>query len=637
MLQVIREKFTGPIAFAVIAAIGITLVISFGNMDTGGATGTFAAEVNGEEIPILEYQRIVQNELVRQQEAFQGEFPEILQEQLQRNVLDSLIRNEVLTQYVRDRGYRVNPGRVKDFIRSQPVFQVGGEYSYESYVAVLSSQGLNPEQFERDQQAALEAGQLENGIVGSAFYTPTEFRQYISLLAEQRDAVYVTFDPASMVDGIEVSEESLRSYYDANTNEFMTEESVSLQYIEIRLDEISKSVVVDEAAMQDFYAANADRYKRQEQRRGRHILIVVDAETDEATAEQTVNELSQRLAAGEEFETLAREYSDDPVSAEQDGDLGWSGPGDFVEAFEKSLFSLTEGEISEPVRTEFGYHLIRLDEVRAGTQRTYEEVHDELLSELQLQEAADQFYTLAEQIDDLALENPDSLDEVAAASGLELQQIDNFTRAGGEPLGYDQVLVDTAFSIEVLEDGENSPLIEIGDDRAVVVHAGEYRPSRLEDFDQVKNAVSETVGLQEAAAKARVEGEAMLARLQGGEAFDELAKEYELGLVDAQQLNRSTDEVDAGLLADIFRTPKPVADRPIFRGLALGSGGYAVFRLDAVRAGRPDEIPQQERDQRKQLLARQLGSAATAALIEDQRADASVFIAPDLFEPTDNL
>jgi len=637
MLQVIREKFTGPIAFAVIAAIGITLVISFGNMDTGGATGTFAAEVNGEEIPILEYQRIVQNELVRQQEAFQGEFPEILQEQLQRNVLDSLIRNEVLTQYVRDRGYRVNPGRVKDFIRSQPVFQVGGEYSYESYVAVLSSQGLNPEQFERDQQAALEAGQLENGIVGSAFYTPTEFRQYISLLAEQRDAVYVKFDPASMVDGIEVSEESLRSYYDANTNEFMTEESVSLQYIEIRLDEISKSVVVDEAAMQDFYAANADRYKRQEQRRGRHILIVVDAETDEATAEQTVNELSQRLAAGEEFETLAREYSDDPVSAEQDGDLGWSGPGDFVEAFEKSLFSLTEGEISEPVRTEFGYHLIRLDEVRAGTQRTYEEVHDELLSELQLQEAADQFYTLAEQIDDLALENPDSLDEVAAASGLELQQIDNFTRAGGEPLGYDQVLVDTAFSIEVLEDGENSPLIEIGDDRAVVVHAGEYRPSRLEDFDQVKNAVSETVGLQEAAAKARVEGEAMLARLQGGEAFDELAKEYELGLVDAQQLNRSTDEVDAGLLADIFRTPKPVADRPIFRGLALGSGGYAVFRLDAVRAGRPDEIPQQERDQRKQLLARQLGSAATAALIEDQRADASVFIAPDLFEPTDNL
>ena len=144
MLQIIREKFTGPIAFAVIAAIGITLVISFGNMDTGGATGNFAAEVNGEEIPILNYQRLVQNELGRQQETFQGEFPEALQEQLQRNVLENMIRNKVLAQYVRNSGYRVDAERVKAFIRSQPVFQVGEEYSYESYLAVLSSQGLSP-------------------------------------------------------------------------------------------------------------------------------------------------------------------------------------------------------------------------------------------------------------------------------------------------------------------------------------------------------------------------------------------------------------------------------------------------------------------------------------------------------------
>jgi len=208
MLQINREKFTGPIAFAVIAAIGITLVISFGNMDTCGAAGDFAAEVNGEEIPILNYQRIVQNELVRQQEVCQGEFPEALQEQLRRNVLENMVRNKVLTQFVRDAGYRVDAERVKNFIRSRPAFQVGGEYSYESYIAVLSSQGLSPERFERDQRAALEVGQLDNGIVGSAFYTPTEYRRYISLLTEQRDALYVSFDPASLLAEIEVSEES---------------------------------------------------------------------------------------------------------------------------------------------------------------------------------------------------------------------------------------------------------------------------------------------------------------------------------------------------------------------------------------------------------------------------------------------
>jgi len=396
-------------------------------------------------------------------------------------------------------------------------------------------------------------------------------------------------------------------------------------------------VVIDEPAVLEYYEINADRFRSQEQRHARHILITVDADTDAATAEQTIADLSDRLAAGEDFEQLAREFSEDPVSAEQGGDLGWSGPGDFVSAFEETLFSLNDGETSVPVRTEFGYHLIRLEEVRAGTQRSYEEMYDELLSELQLQEAADQFYALAEQVDDLALENPDSLVDVAAASGLELQRIDNFTRAGGEPFGYNQNLVDTAFSVEVLEDGENSALIEIGDDRAVVIRVAEYRPSRLEEFDQVKAAVSEVVGLQQAALESSTRGEAMLERLQAGEGFDALAPEYDVELVEAEKLNRGTADVDAGLLAAIFRTPKPVADRPIFRGLGLGNGAYAVFRLDAVRAGRPDEIPQQERDQRKQLLARQLGSVATEALVTDLRADAEVFVAPDLFEQADSL
>jgi peptidyl-prolyl cis-trans isomerase D len=637
MLQIIREKFTGPIAFAVIAAIGITLVISFGNMDTGGATGNFAAEVNGEEIPILNYQRLVQNELGRQQETFQGEFPEALQEQLRRNVLENMIRNKVLAQYVRNSGYRVDAERVKAFIRSQPVFQVGEEYSYESYMAVLSSQGLSPEVFERDQQVALEVGQLDNGIVASAFYTPTEYRQYISLLAEQRDVLYASIDPADLIGEIQVSDESLRSYYDSNSEEFKTEESVSLEFVEIRLDGISEAVVVDEPAIRQYYEENADRYRTREQRLPRHILIAVDVDTDEAAAEQTIAELSERLATGAAFEELAGEFSDDTASAEQGGMLDWSGRGDFVSAFEEALFALKKGETSGPVRTEFGYHLIQLDDIKAGTQRSYDEVHDELLVELQLQEAADLFYALAEQVDDLALENPDSLVEVAAASGLDLQRIESFTRAGGAPFGYNQNLVDTVFSIEVLEDGENSAVIEIGDDRAVVVRVDEYRPSVLVEFDQVKAVVSDTLGLQQAAVEAGNRGEAMLKRMQSGEAFDAIAAEYGLEVITAEDLSRSSAEVEAELLAAIYRTPKPVADRPIFRGQSLANGTYAVFQLNAVRAGRPDEIPQQERDQRKQLLARQLGSVATEALVTDLRADAEVFIAPDLFQQNENF
>ena len=509
--------------------------------------------------------------------------------------------------------------------------------SRSSPLLAYSSQGLSPEVFERDQQVALEVGQLDNGIVASAFYTPTEYRQYISLLAEQRDVLYASIDPADLIGEIQVSDESLRSYYDSNSEEFKTEESVSLEFVEIRLDGISEAVVVDEPAIRQYYEENADRYRTREQRLPRHILIAVDADTDEAAAEQTIAELSERLATGAAFEELAGEFSDDSASAEQGGMLDWSGRGDFVSAFEEALFALKKGETSGPVRTEFGYHLIQLDDIKAGTQRSYDEVHDELLVELQLQEAADLFYALAEQVDDLALENPDSLVEVAAASGLDLQRIESFTRAGGAPFGYNQKLVDTVFSIEVLEDGENSALIEIGDDRAVVVRVDEYRPSVLVEFDQVKAVVSDTLGLQQAAVEAGKRGEAMLKRMQSGEAFDAIAAEYGLEVITAEDLSRSSAEVEAELLAAIYRTPKPVADRPIFRGQSLANGTYAVFQLNAVRAGRPDEIPQQERDQRKQLLARQLGSVATEALVTDLRADAEVFIAPDLFQQNDNF
>jgi len=157
MLQLIRDRFTGVIAFLVIGAIGVTLVISFGNMDQGGVTGNFAAEVNGDEIDMRSYQRAVQNQLVRQQEAFQGGLSELLQEQIQRNVLEGLVRNKVVTQYVRDIGFRVDDERLSSVISRQPVFNVGGAFSRESYIAVLSSQGISPEYYESEQRAQMES------------------------------------------------------------------------------------------------------------------------------------------------------------------------------------------------------------------------------------------------------------------------------------------------------------------------------------------------------------------------------------------------------------------------------------------------------------------------------------------------
>jgi peptidyl-prolyl cis-trans isomerase D len=637
MLQTIRERFTGPIAFAVIGAIAVTLVISFGNMDTSGVVGDFAADVNGEEIPTISYRRVLQNQLVRQQEILRGQLPAAMQSQLERNVLESLVRNEVVTQFARDSGYAISEQRLRNYIQGLPVFQVGGEYSHESYVAVLSGQGLSPTEFEKDQKKALKVGQLEGGIVASAFYTPAEYRRYIELLAEQRKSAYVSFDPVSLAAEVEATTEAMQAYYDANPAQFETEESVDLEFVQIRLDDIMQSIGIDETAIRDFYDANPDRYQSQEQRHGKHILIAVNGDRDQADAEQLIADLAVRLADGEDFGALAAEYSDDPVSGNEGGDLGWAGPGDFVPAFEEALFSLQEGQTSDPVRTEFGYHLVLLEEIRSGEQQTLAEVRDQLFDELREREASDQYYALAEQVDDLALENSSSLALVAKDTGLELKRIDNFTRAGGGSFGYNQPLVEAAYSVAVLDDGENSPLIEISDREAVVIRVVEHRPVRMKAYEQVTERLEEIVQLEFAAEKARTRGEDVLERLQAGESIDDLAVEYGFELIRPEPLSRGSDAVDPEILAAIFRAPKPVGDQPVYQGISLGNGGYAVFRLESVRPGLPEAIPQDQRDARKQNLADQLGRSTAAALVTDLRASADVYVAPGLFTSPDSF
>jgi len=596
MLQLIRDRFTGVIAFLIIGAIGVTLVISFGNMDQGGATGNFAAEVNGEEIDMRSYQRAVQNQLVRQQEALQGGLSELLQEQIQRNVLEGLVRNKVVTQYVRDTGFRVDDERLSNIISRQPVFQVGGVFSRESYIAVLASQGISPEYYESEQRAQMEVGQLENAIVSSSFFTPSEYRHYIELLAEEREATIMVLDPANLAGDITVEDDDLKVYYEANPDEFRMPESVSLDYVEIRLDDIAAQVSIDEQDVRDYYDANADLYVAEDQRQGRHILITIDDDTNENAARALADELHQRLLDGEMFEALAKEYSDDPVSGEQGGDLGWAGRGDYVEAFEAALFGLETGAISEPVRSEFGFHIIRLDAIKSGSLSTFAEVRDELQDELTKQQAADRFYALAEQVDDLALENPASLDAVESETSLRIQRIEQFTRNGGAPFGYHASMVDAAFSFVVLEDGENSPLIETAEGSAVILRVVEHRLSALQPFEEVRERVETSVRLQQAGDVARVRGEQILARLKAGESSDDVAAEFGIEVQRPGALRRGSNEVAAELLVEIYRTPRPVGDEPVYRGVLLANGGYAVFRLDKVEAGRADAIPQDARD-----------------------------------------
>ncbi len=632
MLQTIRDRLTGWVAVFVLAVIGIALVISFGNMNTDAVPVNVVAKVNGEEIPKAQFRQVYQQQLLRQQQAFKGELPAALRQQLQRNVLESMIRNRVVAQYVKEQGYQVSDKDVADAIRRIEVFQVGGAFSQQAYVATLASQGLTPEVFEEQQRQAMKIAQFQGGIVGSAFLTPAEYRQFIRLQQEKRTVSMVRFEPSKFLDRVQVSESEISQYYDANQKSFERPESVAIDYVELNLDDIAGEVTVSDASVHDYYEANLDRFTTPEERRARHILIAVDDDTDDAQAARLAGNIYQQLSDGADFAALAKKYSDDPGSAPDGGELGWSGRGVYVTEFEDALYALQKGEISKPVKTRFGYHIIQLEDVREGARRSFSEVQKQLREELQRQQSEDRFYELAERMDDLALENPGSLDPVAEQLGLEVRHADSITRSGGEPFGFQQALIDAAFDPAVLEDGENSSVVELDDGHAVVLRVAEHHPPEVRPLEEVRDQIAADLRLQKAAELARETGQAFLQKARAGASMKQLATEFGVELQEDQVITRATDQLSPDLVAAIFRTRLPSADNAVVDGLEMGDGGYAVFVLQRVEPGKPEALARELRDQQKARMAEQTGNSSLAAIVQDLVAGATITISEDAFQ-----
>jgi len=635
MLQTIREKLTGWFAIFILGAIALTLVISFGNIDTGfSGGGATAAIVNGEDIAVREFRQLYQQQRQQWESSYRTQMPEVLAEEMANSVIQSLVRNRVVAQHVRDQGYRVNDDDVINSITSIEAFQVGGQFSQPAYEQLLQSQGLNRQRFEYEQRQGMQVGQFVEGIGYTAFYTPAEFRRYIELDGESRDLEYLVLNAADWAAEVSVSEDRIQQHYDANPARYQNEEAVSLAYLEIDYSSIADDVAVGDAEAQIYYDEHPDEFRGPDERNARHILVPFG--DDENQAAELAGSLRQRLLAGESFSELAAQYSADTGTSGSGGDLGWLGAGDSPAVeFEDALFALAENEVSEPVRTEYGFHLIRLDGTRAGDVLDFDSVRESLLVRLREDAAADVYGALVDELDELALESLDGLAPVAETMGLELGRVENFTRSGGLPLGYNPQLVDAVFSFEVLEDGENSPVIDLGEGRAVVVQVTEYRSAAPKPLDEVRDEIVAQITGDEAVLLAAAAGEQLIAGLNAGGEPAALLKPLGLDWQRAEKLRRGATDIDADLSAAIFRAPKPemLSGSDLgrgYQGLLLASGDYAVFRVLAVQPGQPELYAMEDRDLRKGQLASRLGGGQATAVVEALTEDADIRVTPDL-------
>jgi len=630
MLQTIRERLTGWFAVFILGAIALTLVVTFGNIDTGFSGASAAANVNGDDISVREFRQLYQQQRQQWEANYRTQLPDALAEEMADSVIQSLVRNRAVAQHVSDQGYRVNDDEVISSITENSAFYVGGQFSQPAYEQLLNSQGISTQRFEYEQRQSMQISQFVEGIGYTAFYTPSEFRRYIELDGESRNVAYVILAAKEWQDKISIDDDQLQQYYDANLEQFRTEESVALDFIEVDFNALAEDVDVSIDEALEYYEANPDEFRGPDERRVRHILIPFG--DDEAAALVVAEEARAKLLAGESFDQVAAEYSADTGTSTSGGDLGWLGSGDSPAAeFEDVLFVLEETEISDPVRTEYGFHLIRLDGIRAGNAQEFSEIQEELVARLKEDTAADVYSELLDELDERALESLNGLKSVAEALNLELAKVDQFTRSGGLPLGYDPQLVDVVFSLEVLEDGENSPVIDLGDGRAVVVHVTEHRMPVAIPLEDVRETILEQLLTDESIVAAAEAGVQLVEELNAGATEQESVKPFSAEWVTSENIERGSPDIPADLVAEIFSAPKPsMVTGPGYQGLILASGDFAVFKVSQVNPGQPEIYSVEDRNQRKTQLANRVGGAQASATIENLVKNAKIRITPDL-------
>jgi len=582
MLQKIRDKITGWFAIVFLSAIAIVFI--FWGIRFESSVNAAAATVNGEKIPVEAVRRAWQERQTELQRLTRDELPPELVAAEQQRILEDFVRRELLLQRADALGYRVSDQELVQALARIPALQVDGVFSRDRYAALLRSQGRSETEFEAEFRRDLEINQLRNALAVSAFALPSEVRRRVELTGETRDVDLLVVPAARFLPEVKVTPEQVEAWYKAHEADYRTEESVALQYVRLGLDDVAAGVkVTDEELRRHYDEVAAERYVTPERRRGRHILI--ESGTDDAAAKAKAEKLVERARAGEDFATLAEQNSDDPGSKAQGGDLGWATRESFVAPFADALFGMEKGEIRGPVKTQFGYHIIRLDDIEPAHQRPFEEVRAEVEEDFRRDQAQSLFYERSQQLADEAFANLDSLDVVAQKLGLPLKTVDHFTREGGGDLGADRKVIEAAFSEDVLEGRQNSPAISVGDDAVVVLRVTDHRPSAQRSLEDVRGEIEATLREKGATEAAEAAARTAAGRVGAGEAWPEVATSLGVAPAGVQTFARNQEGAPPALLKAIFSAAAPPAGGMSSGVAALPDGDAAVFVVSAVRPG----------------------------------------------------
>ncbi|MGI9311811.1 MAG: SurA N-terminal domain-containing protein [bacterium] len=628
MLTQIRERASGWLAWVIVTLITIPFALwGIQSYFENTAEGPVAT-VNGDDIALYQYQ----NELSRRRQALRqsGANAARLESQALRDeTIEAMVAGRTLEQYVRARNYRLSDDELRRRIESTPEFITDGAFDPALYRDLLRANGYSPQYFESTQRQSAGIEQLSASLTDSAFATEAEINHILALQAQTREADYAIVPASAFAAEIEITEADAEQDYQANLSDHQSPARVRVDYIELSVDRLAKAFEPSDAELDEVYQQSIARYAQAETRKASHILFALDQSADEATDAEVLAQAEAVLAearGGADFAELAKQHSADPGSKGKGGDLGVVARGQMVKPFEDAVFEMNADEIRGPIKTRFGYHLIKLTELQAARQKPLDEVRDEVAEEAKRIQGERLFAELGESFENLVFESPDSLDAAADELGLEVQRSDWFTNSAGEGVADNADVRRAAFSEDVLVDNLNSTAIELGFDRLVAMRKAEHEEARTKPFADVRADIETRLKASRAAQAARELGERLLAELRDGGDWQAVLQsaEIESTALPARRAEVSPEFAEIG--DAVFARAHPNDGETAHDGLALANGDYALYALKAVVAGKPEDIAAPERAQlRAQLLARD-GGGAYQQLRDTIRQNAAVII-----------
>ncbi|WP_035882634.1 SurA N-terminal domain-containing protein [Cupriavidus metallidurans] len=589
-----------------------------------------AAKVDGRTITVQEVDNVVRDQSERMRQMLGNNYdPRMFEGPAARQaVLDQLIQQRVISEATQKKHLTVSDAQIAAAIQSIPAIAqlrtADGKFDEKAYVQLLAAQGMTPEQLDARMRFELSTQQLGGAIGTTAFVPKSLLDRLIAIRDQQRDVQAIVIKPADFTAKVTPDAAALKAYYDSHLAAYTMPEQAKVEYLVLSGDALAASQTITPDQLKSYYDSNIQRFRTDEQRRASHILIAAPKdgkEADRKAAKEKAEKLLEDLRKHPDtFAEVAKKNSQDPGSAEKGGDLGFMGRGALVKPFEDAMFALKDGQISDVVETDYGYHIIKLTGIKPAATEPLETVRPELEIELKKQLAAKAYTEQADAFGNMVYEQSESLKPAADKFKLTIQTADNVTRTPNPALGKDNPLnnekvLKALFSDDAIKNKRNTEAVQVGPTTLVSARIVDYRPAAARKFEEVEPLVRQAYVAQQAAELARKDGEARLDALKKSGSADGFGPMVTVSRAKADGV--SPKAVDAIMRADASKLPSLV-------GVDLGADGYAIYRI--AKVGTPPQANANQREADAQQLGQMAGQTELAAFYDVLKAGAKVKI-----------